>query len=169
MAAALARGAQTGCRLAYLHAATFNDAAAGLYAGVGFTHIATFPSFYTIATGRQPDPAITRYDAMLLATELVGGGGSVPGPLHGWTLPTRAPGAPPPTPRASICDEAALPPPPAHTTLTAWLAWAVDAAAAAVAAVVGALVPTGAPPLWAARLVARGGRLRSAGVAEEAC
>ena len=167
VAAALARGAAAGCRLAYLHAATFNDAAAGLYAGVGFAHVATFPSFYTITTGRQPDPAVTRYDAMLLATELVGGGGSMPGPLHGWTLPTRSPGAPPPTPRVSICAEVQSPPDhaPAIDTLTAWLACAVDAAAAAVAAVVDALMPTRAPPPWAARLVARGRRV--AGAAEE--
>ena len=45
-----------------------------LYSRQGFACAGRLPSFYHIATGRQPDPATTLYDAYLYVQWLVGEG-----------------------------------------------------------------------------------------------
>ena len=132
---AIDRAAAAGAGTVYLHVATFNKEAATLYASLGFSTLATLPSFYHIATGRQPDPGVTRYDAWLLVKRV--GAGVAAG---GWP--------PPPAP----------PPPAPPSTLDTWLAWAADAvsaAASAAASFVLSLAPAAPPPRWAAALVAR--------------
>lgn len=150
VATAIDRAVAAGAGIVYLHVATFNRAAAALYASLGFATLATLPNFYHIATGRQPDPDTTRYSALLLAKR-VGRGAAA-----GWPPPA-APGA-----------AAASTPPP--STLDAWLTWAVDAVSAATAAaasLVLALAPAAPPPQWAAALFARGPGRRSRGERDE--
>ena len=65
-----AHAAAARCRVAFLHVADFNGAAVALYTGLGFSPLARLPGFYSIGTGRQPDPGVTRYDALLYALPL---------------------------------------------------------------------------------------------------
>ncbi|PSC76873.1 histone acetyltransferase MCC1-like isoform B [Micractinium conductrix] len=53
---ALRYAAETACRAVYLHVAEFNTAAQAFYAAAGFRQLAVLPGFYTIRTGRQPQP-----------------------------------------------------------------------------------------------------------------
>ena len=135
-AAAAAAPAAAAAALVYLHVATFNSSAVSLYASCGFSRLSTFPDFYSISSGRQPDPERTLYDAHLFAMKIVlspssssssseiegergvGGGGSAPWPFPRPPPPPLLPLSSAPTPGP------ALPPlPPAAVALAGVLYW----------------------------------------------
>lgn len=57
----------------FLHVATFNEAAMGLYESAGFKRMAELPGHYEIKTNRQPEAGRTKYDGCLFMLEIIQG------------------------------------------------------------------------------------------------
>ena len=66
------RAQEAKCPLIYLHVLSLNSSAIQLYASSGYECLALLRDFYYINTGRQPDPSLTRYDALILAFRIEG-------------------------------------------------------------------------------------------------
>jgi histone acetyltransferase MCC1 len=61
------------CCAMFLHVATFNKAAMGLYERAGFQRMAELPDHYEIKTNRQPDAGRTKYDGCLFMLDIIKG------------------------------------------------------------------------------------------------
>lgn len=54
----------------YLHVITYNSVAIAFYRRNHFIELSLLRGFYYIASGRQPDPSTTSYDALLFSLQL---------------------------------------------------------------------------------------------------
>lgn len=61
------QAATMGARVVFLHVITYNKAAVRLYKRCQFRCVATLEDFYSISSGRQPDPNRVKWDAHLFS------------------------------------------------------------------------------------------------------